>query len=239
MFFVEKKSKNSITPVLQLVENAKTDKGSRQRLVVSLGTHFKIPKNKRSEVARIVKFRLLGQTSFIDYDPELMDYADQIIRKIQIEGKWNSERSQVIRFKEEQKRSPTAQVFVNEVEHGYDRELGPVLIGHHFWNLLGFPKILEELEFNKRQIGTAEVSVLNRLIVQGSENSILPWLKTVALEDILNLDTPKLGDDRFYRISDKLLKNQSDLEKRLYKRQVDFFNLESGIFFVRFNQYLF
>jgi len=230
MFFVEKKSKNSITPVLQLVENAKTDKGSRQRLVVSLGTHFKIPKNKRSEVARIVKFRLLGQTSFIDYDPELMDYADQIIRKIQIEGKWNSERSQVIRFKEEQKRSPTAQVFVNEVEHGYDRELGPVLIGHHFWNLLGFPKILEELEFNKRQIGTAEVSVLNRLIVQGSENSILPWLKTVALEDILNLDTPKLGDDRFYRISDKLLKNQSDLEKRLYKRQVDFFNLESGIF---------
>jgi hypothetical protein len=108
--------------------------------------------------------------------------------------------------------------------------LGPVLIGHHFWKLLNFPSILKELDFNPRQIDTAEITILNRLIAQNSEHSVLPWLKTVALEDILNINTAQLGDDRFYRISDKLLKNQSDLEKGLYKRQVDIFNIESGIF---------
>ncbi len=39
MFFREAKSKNSKSPILQLVENIRTEKGSRQRLVVSLGTH--------------------------------------------------------------------------------------------------------------------------------------------------------------------------------------------------------
>ena len=51
MFFREAKSKNSKSPVLQLVENIRTEKGPRQRLVVSLGTYLKIPKEKCREVA--------------------------------------------------------------------------------------------------------------------------------------------------------------------------------------------
>lgn len=230
MFFRETKSKNSKSPVLQLVENVQTEKGSRQKIVVSLGTYLKIPKSQHSEVARIVKNKLIGQLSFMDVDTKLVGYADQIIRKIQIEGKWDSSRDQVTKFKETQQNKPIAEVFVDEVEHGYGRELGPVLIGHHFWKVLGFPSILEELGFNSRQIDTAEVSILNRLIAQDSERSILSWLKTVALEDILNLDTAQLGSDRFYRISDKLLKNKNEIEKRLYKRETDLFNLENGIF---------
>jgi hypothetical protein len=44
MFFRKTFSKKSKTPVLQLVENVRTDKGPRQRIVVSLGTQFSIPK---------------------------------------------------------------------------------------------------------------------------------------------------------------------------------------------------
>jgi hypothetical protein len=230
MFFRDTKSKNSKSPVLQLVENVQTGKGSRQNIVVSLGTHLKIDKSQRSEVARMVKNKLIGQLNFMDEDPKLVSYADQIIRKIQIEGKWDSKRHQVAKFKEAQQNKSTAEVFVDKVEHGYGRELGPVLIGHHFWKLLDFPSILKGLGFNSKQIDTAEISILNRLISQDSEHSILPWLKTVALEDILNLNTADLGSERFYRISDKLLKNKNEMEKRLYKRETDFFNLESGIF---------
>ena len=79
MFFRETKSKNSKTPVLLLVENIQTEKGSRQNIVVSLGTHLKIPKSQQGEVARIVKNRLSGQLSFINEDPKLVSYADQIV----------------------------------------------------------------------------------------------------------------------------------------------------------------
>jgi len=61
MFFREAISKNSKSPVLQLVENIRTEKGPRQRLVVSLGTYLEIPKEKRREVACIVKERLFGE----------------------------------------------------------------------------------------------------------------------------------------------------------------------------------
>jgi len=230
MFFREAISKNSKSPVLQLVENIRTEKGPRQRLVVSLGTYLKIPKEKRREVARIVKERLFGQQSLFEYDSQLIAYADKIVKKIQTEGKWNSVREQVCKFKKATKDKSTAEIFIDDVQHGYDRELGPILIGHCFWERLNFSTILSDCGFNKRQIKTAQISLLNRLIAQDSEHSIISWLQTAAVEEIVGLDVSRYGDDRFYRISDKLLRNRDYIEENLYQREKDLFSLEDSIF---------
>jgi transposase len=230
MFFREAISKNSKSPVLQLVENIRTEKGPRQRLIVSLGTYLKIPKEKRREVARIVKERLFGQQSLFEYDSQLIAYADKIVKKIQTEGKWDSVREQVCKFKKATKDKSTAEIFIDDVQHGYDRELGPILIGHCFWERLNFSTILSDCGFNKRQIKTAQISLLNRLIAQDSEHSIISWLQTVAIEEIVGLDVSRYGDDRFYRISDKLLRNRDYIEENLYQREKDLFSLEDSIF---------
>lgn len=230
MFFKETYSRNSKTPVLQLVENIRTDKGPRQRVVVSLGTYIKIPKSIRKSVARIVKERLLGQLPLFLQDPDLIACADKVVKKIQTEGKWNCARERVCKFVKETENKRTAEVFIDEVSHGYSRELGAVLIGHNFWERLNFPGILKECGFNERQIKTAEISVLNRLIAQDSEHSIISWLQTVAVDELLGIDTSQVGDDRFYRISDKLLKNQGEIEESLYQREKDLFSLEDSIF---------
>ena len=248
MFFREKISKHSKLPILQLVENIHTNKGTRQRIVVSLGTYLNIPKQHRRTVARLVKERLSGQHSFIETETSLMVYVDKVVKKIQTEGKWNS----AIRMAEKSSRkaseqvsapepqgspsaspSPsklTAEVFVDDVQHGYDRELGPLLIGHEFWNRLNFPTILAACGVTPSQIKTAELSVLNRLIAQNSEHSIPAWLNTVAAEELLDVNVEQFGDDRFYRISDTLLKHQEDIENRLYQREQDVFNLNNSIF---------
>jgi len=230
MFFKETYSRNFKAPVLQLVENIRTAKGPRQRVVVSLGTYFKIAKSIRSDVARIVKERLLGQLPLFAQEPNLIAYAAKIVKKIQTEGKWNSARERVCKFIGETENNRTAEVFIDEVCHGYSRQLGTVLIGHHFWQRLNFANILKGCGFNERQIKTAEISVLNRLIAQDSEYSIISWLQTVALDELLGIDTSCMGDDRFYRISDKLLKNQAAIEERLYQRQKDLFSLEDSVF---------
>ena len=54
--------------------------------------------------------------------------------------------------------------------------------------------------------------MLNRLIAQDSEHSIISWLQTVAIEEIIGLDVSRYEDDRFYRISDKLLKYRDYIE---------------------------
>jgi transposase len=248
MFFREKRSTHSTLPILQLVENMHTSHGTRQRVVVSLGTYLKIPKEHRRAVARLVKERLLGQQSLLEAEASLMVYVDKVVKKIQTEGKWHSARSLI------KKDSPTpsepdsahdspthlpgspassqltAEVFVDAVQHGYDRELGPVLIGHTFWKRLHFPAILQACGFTASQIKTAELSVLNRLIAQDSEHALPSWLPTVAVEELLEVDVNQFGEDRFYRISDKLLTHQDQIETRLYQREHDLFNLRRSIF---------
>jgi len=217
--------------VLQLVENVRTDKGPRQRLIVSLGTHFVIEKKDRRPVASIVQDRLRGRLSLFEDDPRHIACADKIVKKIQTEGKWESPRIQVHRFKNGAREdNTTAEVFINDVQHGYNRELGPVLIGHTFWKRLGFSKILKGCGFYDKQIKTAEISVLNRLIAQDSEHAILSWLHTVSMEELLDINAAQFGDDRFYRISDLLLKHQEEIEKNLYQREKDLFGLEDSIF---------
>lgn len=231
MFFRDKYSRNSKKPVLQLMESVRTEKGSRQRLVVSLGTHFNIPKDIRPAVARIVNERLLGQISLFPEDPKLLvSYADKIVKKIQIEGKWNSARERTAKFLSGNDNPQTAEIFVDEVNHGYERSLGPFLVGHIFWNRLQFPEILRYCGFNERQIKTAEISVLNRLIEPGSEHAILPWLNTVAADEVLKINTGDFGEARFYRISDKLVKNRDGIEESLYQKEKNLFSLEDSVF---------
>ena len=93
---------------------------------------------------------MFGQQSLFEYDSQLIAYADKIVKKIQTEGKWNSVRERVCRFKKTIKDKSTAEIFIDDVQHGYDRELGPVLIGHCFWERLNFSTILADCGFNKR-----------------------------------------------------------------------------------------
>ncbi|RLD58965.1 MAG: hypothetical protein DRJ01_11905 [Bacteroidetes bacterium] len=61
MFFVEKKNKNSRNSVLQLIESKRIRGESRQRIVISLGSDFPIPKLMHKEVARVITAKLQGQ----------------------------------------------------------------------------------------------------------------------------------------------------------------------------------
>lgn len=228
MFFREVCSKNSRMPVLKLLESIRTERGPKPRVVVSLGTRFKIPKEDRRVVARIVQERLRGQPSLLVSDPRLFQYADYVVKKIQNEGKWDSARQRVIEFKGSEKR--TAEVFIDDVTHGYNRELGPILVGDAFWKRLKVPEILRACGFRPSEMNAAEISVLNRLIAQDCEHGILAWLKTVAMDELIGIHSMQYGQDRFYRISDKLLKNQGYIEDELYRREKDLFSLEDCIF---------
>jgi transposase len=234
MFFREAHSKTSKNPILQLLQNYRTPKGPRHRIVVSLGTKVDIPKDLRPTVARQVEDRLKGhgQTHLFDDDPRISGYVDRIVKKIQTDGKWRSERKQVKDFtedKDKDKDKESAEVFIDKVEHGQDRILGPLLVGDHFWHELNFPALLAECGFNGSQIATAELSVLHRLIEPGSELSIPSWIKTVAAEEIITKNAESFTEDRFYHISDKLVKNKDNIEAKLYQREKSLFNLEDCI----------
>ncbi len=228
MFLREKTSKNSKKPVLQLVDSHRVGDKVKQRIIVSLGTDFVVAKELRRKVSQAVKQRLLGQSTLID-DPQVTVIVDRIIKKIQTDGKWDSTRKQVKQFKEEDK-DKVAEIFIDDVEHGNDRIVGPLLIGHTFWNRLGLPGILAGCDFRDSHIKTAEISVLNRLIDPGSEHAIPAWIRTAAVEDLIDKNAEQHADDRFYRVSDLLLKHQESIESKLYAREKSLFQLDNAIY---------
>jgi transposase len=58
---------------------------------------------------------------------------------------------------------------------------------------------------------------------------LVNWAATTALDDLLNIRTGAWGEDRFYRISDKLLAARKGLEKHLRKKESSLFNLDRTI----------
>ena len=231
VFIREKKSKQSKRPTLQLVKNKRHGDKVKQQIIVSLGVDFAIDADKRRLVAAAVEQKLLQQQNLYN-DPEVDAVADRIVKKIQTEGRWSSTNDVTTApdGTELLETQQTAEVVIDQVEHSNDRELGPLFIGHCFWQRLGFDEILRQCDFNERQIRTAELTVLNRLIAQSSEHAIPGWLKTVAAEDLIDKSAEDFTDDRFYLISDKLLKYKNTIEEQLYIKERNLFNLSNSIY---------
>lgn len=227
MFFREKKTRKS--PLLQLVENYRTANGKvSQRIIISLGGCL-IPDQHRKAVAREVSHRMAGYQRFLPIDePDVVYWTEQVLNRLEEAGKLPgvvfNEQKQT--HKEPEK---VDEICVNDIEHEQGVELGPCLVLLQAWKALELDDFLSERGFSPDQITTAKVSIINRLIDPCSENELVNWVATTALGDLLNVHTGAWGEDRFYRISDKLLSVRKGLEKHLRKKECDLFNLDRTI----------
>jgi len=91
------------------------------------------------------------------------------------------------------------------------------------------PELLGQLGFNAAQRNAAAAAVVNRLDEPISENGLPIWVKASSMADLLGDDILRGGEDRFYRISDKLLVHRDALEEHLRRRQALLFNLARTI----------
>lgn len=229
MYFREKHTNTSQKPVVQLVESYRIGAKVKQRLIVSLGTEPDMPKSLWKTIAKSVEDKLYG-IQVLWEDAKISMYSEAIVRKIQNEGKWIP-----LRNVNAENASPdnngmkTAEVYIDNVDHGISRTLGPCLIGHTFWQRLGFDKILYKCKFSPIEIQTSEISILNRLISGDNEVTIPAWVHQTAIGDLIGLGVENFGKDRFYRISDKLLWHKNYIEKHLYQNEYSMFGSDTSL----------
>jgi hypothetical protein len=221
MFIREKKTKT--TPVLQLVENRRQINGKvKQKIIVSLG-RIPIPDEYRREIASEVKNRMMGYQRLVPMKYEVGRWVDYILKKLDLEGKLPPVTCKEI---EKDGKAQVDGVFIDEIDHERETELGPALALNTAWKSLGLDVFLQEAEFSDRQINSAKIDIFNRLIDPCSENELINWAETTALDELLGENISLSGEDRFYRVSDKLLKVQPELEKYLRDKEQDLFNLD-------------
>jgi transposase len=111
------------------------------------------------------------------------------------------------------------------------RRFGDVWLSWTLWRALGLDRLCAEL----MPVGRADVPwptvaavlVMSRLCEPSSELHIAEdFYRTTALEDMLDLPSEQVNDDRLYRALDRLLPHKRAIEEHLQKRLGELFDLE-------------
>jgi transposase len=224
MYIREKKTRT--TPALQLVSGRRDHNGKvRQEIILSLG-NVPIPDELRKTIAHEVENRMNGYQRLLPLSLDVAKWVDFILKKLESAGKLTPIKHQ------EQKVMPGTVlngVLLERLKHENTTLLGPFLPLEAAWTSLKLTEFLAEQKFSPQQINAVKISLYNRLIEPVSENSLLSWAETTALNELFNEHIELSGEDRFYRASDKLLACQARLEIHLRERERELFNLTRTI----------
>ena len=229
MFFRVKSSPSG--QCLQLLESFRNDEGKpRHRVVVSLGDG-QIPEADRALVAKLVAQRLYGQAELFPETKcsEVLNWVDGIAKRVEREGRWKPLSPGANPVADEAQGLVIDGVLVDKVTHTHTTPLGPSLLAWEAWNRLDMPNTLEALGFSPSQAQTAAVSVINRLVDPGSELALVDWLPDSSLPELMGMEMTQAGKDRFYRMSDQLMKHREALETHLRDMQGKIFEVDRTV----------
>ena len=125
----------------------------------------------------------------------------------------------------------TIAVRLDRVRLERTRRFGDVWLSWTLWRALGLDRLCADLMPEGRaEIPWPTVSavlVMSRLCEPSSELHIAEdFYRTTALEDMLDLPSEQVNDDRLYRALDRLLPHKRAIEEHLQKRLGELFALE-------------
>jgi len=227
----------------QLVESFRNEEGQpRQRIVVSLG-NASLPEDELKLIAKVLERKLRHQGDFFSQEQEAAQlsavaayWVDRIYRQIVRDGRFCQAQS----VSDTEGMSPSSStlthsgtpfeaVRIDEIEHENSAVLGPLLPVKAAWESLRMSQCLRDLGFSNKQIAASAASVMGRLVEPSSEYALVRWIPTTALPELLGDAVLGFDHKRFYRISDKLLKNKELIEAHLRHHSQKVFGLDRTI----------
>jgi transposase len=121
-------------------------------------------------------------------------------------------------------------VDIHHIDAVQPRSIGTETLAMHIVEQLQLDKKLSDLGFNHVELAAAIGGIIGRMVSPGSELQTHDWLQSrTGLGELLdhNYDTTSLT--RLYKISDKLLKHQPELEAFLAVKEQALFDLDRSI----------
>jgi transposase len=201
----------------QLVESVRTEKGVRQRLLLSLG-RLTLEKSKWPRLVRRIKEIIQGQTVFFQETAEIemlaAKFAHRYMEKHALEADV----------------APIQPVNMNTLENHHVRTIGAEHLGVSFFKELGLPGCLKRCGLTKRQIEIAMLLVIGRLVHPGSERHLFHWAQHLSgLDELIDSDFSRLSLNSLYKVTDVLFEHKTVIESHLRARENTLFSLKETI----------
>ena len=201
----------------QLVEAIRTDKGSRQKLLLSLG-RLQVPKEKWPRLVARIKAIIQNQESLFAEDNDIekaaQKYAQLFIEKHGLANEIDNYQT----------------VDVQSLENHRIRHIGGEYLGAVFFKKLHLAECLKECGFTQRQIEIAMLLIIGKLISPGSERHLHDWAQNISgLDELIKTDFTQLSLNSLYKVSDLLYEHKAEIESHLRQRENDLFSLDETI----------
>lgn len=216
---------------LHLVENVRTEKGPRQRLILNLGT-LDIPPDQYKELANCIEAMLGGQQSLFSPDPQIAKYAQHAVRGILEKKSKNKAFEKLTNNHDSLQVEPEYQnVDVASIQASRLRTMGPEYICHSIYKELGLNQLLVAQGVAPQSLPIIETLVLGRLVCPGSERQTWQWAQDQSAVYELTGSPVKGSLTSFYRTTDTLFKHKDAIETHLSKTERHIFNLSETLCF--------
>ncbi len=206
---------------IHLVENVRTEKGPRQRLILNLG-NLDIYPTQYKAFAKRVEDILTGQRSFLDLDVSLEKQARVAAEKI-----FRKQAKEIGEGEESDYRI----VDVNSLESEMHRSLGSEYVCHSVWEELKMDDFLGRQGITKNVVPLMEALVIGRLIDPGSELYTKEWVERRSALFELAGNPLRSSLNSYYRAGDRLYGIKEGFEEHISGVERDLFSLSEKIFF--------
>jgi transposase len=210
-----------------LVEGYRNNDGKvRQRIIMSLGSTLLLSKDERKMLASVLELRLSGKASLFEENSKIKNLADEAMKHYDYRDLNNEDKK-----KEEVKNPVYERIDLNSVASSSVRQLGPELVGHAFYQRLGFNDMLKQCKLTPYQISIAEAVIVGRLVNPSNDFDTWKWIRnTSSILELVDENISKAGKDAVYKVADKLLKHKNHIEKELHKKESLLFPEKNKLF---------
>ena len=95
---------------------------------------------------------------------------------------------------------------------------------------LDFHQCFKNLGFSDSENTLAQISVISRALFSASEYKTAQYLEdNSSLKSLFNMDDVKISHQNLYKISDKIYENKIEIDKYIYSKILNVFNLDDSI----------
>ena len=236
MFIREVKKKNTASGKTfcqyQLVQASRLQGKVKQRNILYLGSDPLLQDSaKRKMLLDVLQAKIFGQSLLFakDYPLEINTMAEELHEKFRIKYKDIAPDSPVsIPAADNQAHLET--IDLNAIEITDSRTFGAEHLCGQVIEVLDLKSCFKTLGFSDREIILAQVGIIGRALFSCSEHKTALFLRDNS--SLCGLQGAVAGDishRHLYAIADKLHQNREQIDKFLYNRVLDLFNLKDSL----------
>lgn len=221
---------NKIYINYQLVESYRTEKGPRQRILLTIGSDVDLNKGERKLLANRIEEIICGIQNIVPYPANIELLAQHFAKVLLTKRNDNDSKSKPPPPPEKNEEKDYHSIDANSISTQSARTIGVEHVLYETFKELELDKLFSRLGFSVKQSQIAIATIIGRAAFPGSERKThFHFQNTSALDELIGADFSKIPLTSLYLISDLLLENKPLIEKHLEKKERDLFNLKETI----------